>query len=370
MTEILYQAANPPFPAGVNYARGTPGVATADSYPALDWLRIVLASIVALGHEGVRFPGPIDGGLAVEVFFALSGWLIGNILLKTGRDDLPKFYFNRATRIWIPYATAVLVLYGFAAAYKGIDIFWFKYLFFDTTFTHQVFTHFPRASSELPLEGSGNQFWSISVEEQFYLIAPAIMLLPLGRRLVVWVPIAFGLIFAHVLGSAIALGVIAAIAHRHAPNWHLKPVARVAMLVASAILLAALFAGAPWFLRPVFAISVVLALAVPGARTPLSVFFGGISYPVYLNHWIGSFVAHGVTKHVLRFADETGTAKLVFVALAYLASLLVGAVAYSLIDRQVLARRGKWFSRRRGIACAAVAYTLVAVGLAFGGLFP
>src|SRR4051794_30350860 len=49
-------------------------------YPWFDWLRLVCASIVVLQHNDA-FPWPRAGSFAVVVFFALSGWLIGGILL-------------------------------------------------------------------------------------------------------------------------------------------------------------------------------------------------------------------------------------------------------------------------------------------------
>ena len=79
---------------------------THDSFPLFDWLRFILASVVALSHEGL-FVWDRAGNLAVQIFFALSGWLIGGILLRTERTGLPRFYFNRATRIWIPYFGAI-----------------------------------------------------------------------------------------------------------------------------------------------------------------------------------------------------------------------------------------------------------------------
>ena len=132
-------------------------------FPLLDWLRFVLASTVLLTHEGIKY-GPVNGGLAVAVFLALSGWLIGGILFKSDRGDLPRFFYNRATRIWAPYLTAIILLYGAAAAREGIDGNWLKYLFYDVTFTHYNFAEFPRASLEMPLKGTGNAFWSLSVE--------------------------------------------------------------------------------------------------------------------------------------------------------------------------------------------------------------
>ena len=104
-------------PATADFAVPAPAVArsgtAAASFPLFDWLRFVLASVVALGHGGV-IEWEYSGYLAVQVFLALSGWLIGGILLETPREGLPRFFFNRATRIWIPYGIAVLLLYGVA----------------------------------------------------------------------------------------------------------------------------------------------------------------------------------------------------------------------------------------------------------------
>lgn len=343
-----------------------PEAAKVESYPTFDWLRLVLASVVVLNHEGLKFPGPIDGLLAVDVFFALSGWLIGGILLKTEAVELPRFFFNRATRIWIPYVAAILALYGFAAVYEGISPFWFKYLFFDATFTHQIFTHFPQAAHDMPLAGSGNQFWSISVEEQFYLIAPAIMLLPFGRKLILWLAIAALAMILGILGTPIALGVIAAILRRDFGDWHRHPIARPLVLVGTLALLGALFIFDSAPLRALFAIGVVLSLAVTGKRRELAVFLGGISYPLYLNHWIGAFVGHGVTRHLLHMADGGTRATAIFIALAYSVSLVTAAIAYCLIDRPVLNGRQAFFTRARGIACGSTAYILLATGLIGG----
>lgn len=106
--------------------------------------------------------------------------------MKTKRHELPRFFFNRSTRIWIRYALSIILLYGVALFREGAGFFWFKYLLFDLTFTHQIFTVFPAAANEMPLDGSGNQFWSISVEEQFYLVAPLLILVVRGGRSI-WV---------------------------------------------------------------------------------------------------------------------------------------------------------------------------------------
>lgn len=68
------------------------------AYAAFDVLRFLLASAVMLFHMGVIAWGNA-GNLAVQVFSALSGWLIGSILYRTTAREVGRFYFNRATRI-------------------------------------------------------------------------------------------------------------------------------------------------------------------------------------------------------------------------------------------------------------------------------
>lgn len=331
------------------------------SYPGFDWLRFVLASVVVLGHADFQFAPFLSGGLAVQVFFALSGWLIGGILLRSDISDLPRFFFNRATRIWLPYALALGLLYGFAMVREGVDYFWFKYLILDATFTHQLYTFFPLAKLELPLEGSGNQFWSISVEEQFYLIAPLIMYFVLnGKLLAVWLSIA---VFTMALGSnaaPISLGVCAAILERD------YAIADRHYVRLAALSLALLSAATMWIwdvaylTHPIFAVATVVATAVPGRRNSIAIIAGGLSYPMYLNHWIAVFAVHFVQKRWLYFGHG------VYVVADYLVALGVALCLYWFFDREIQRRRNDWYSPGIGRRLALLAYGLVAVGVIVG----
>lgn len=332
------------------------------SYPLFDWLRIFLASLVVLGHQGMPEFGPVDANLAVIVFLALSGWLIGSILLATSADELPRFFFNRATRIWFPYAFAVALIYGLAAVREGIDANWYKYLFYDVTFTHILFTEFPRAAYELPLDGTGNHFWSISVEELFYLIAPIVMImLPFGKKLWTWGIISLALLALHSNFSAISLGVMAALVARDFPNWYEARGARVLVWLGVGVSFALCwqFNTAP--MRAIFAVLFVQGLALPGPRGRVGMFFGAVSYPLYLNHWMGAFLVNGLSK---KFPPVP---QVVTILIAYVIALIVGIVTWMLIDRWVMQSRNAWYTRRRGVILWGVAYGLVAVGLV-GGL--
>lgn len=338
-----------------------PETHTLQSYPLLDWLRFVLASMVALGHENFPFPGPISAGLAVDVFLALSGWLIGGILIATPLPGLPRFFFNRATRIWIPYAFAILLVYGLAAVHEGIGLHWWKYLFYDATFTHFNFTVFPRAKFEMPLDGTGNHFWSLSIEEQFYLLAPILMLgLAFGKKLWLWPLIGAAMLLFGMRAAPIGLGVAAAVAQRDYGNWHLSRYGRPLVLALTAGLFAVMWVHDTRLVHGLFAIALILALAVTGRRGRIGLFAGAISYPLYLNHWIGGFVANLLAKHVGGLPAGMG------IAVAYTGAVATGVVTWALIDRWVMAHRAGWYSERRGRMLGAYAYAVVAIGLAGG----
>lgn len=338
-----------------------PEVGKVQSYPWFDWLRFLLASIVVLGHAGFTFATFITGGLAVSVFFSLSGWLIGGILLRTNISELPRFFFNRSTRIWIPYFVAVILLYGVAAMREGINFFWLKYLVMDVTFTHQLFTFFPVAKYEMPLDGSGNQFWSLAVEEQFYLVAPLIMLfVPKGKTLAIWLLISVIALLFNSHAAPISLGVCAAILHRDYEIANKLWVRFLAMclMIGSAIALSKQF-GLNYF-TPLFSVAVVVFLAAPGPRNKVAFFLGGLSFPLYLNHWIGLFLIHGSAKHL----GLLELPSLPFIA--YLTAVATTIPLYLFIDRQVLNRRNEWFTTELGYRIGLIAYFLVVTGIVVG----
>ena len=107
-------------------------------YPWFDWLRAVLAIAVMFTHEGLS-PWNQSGNFAVQVFFALSGWLIGGILLKISLKDLPRFYFNRALRIWAPYYIALLLLITASLLKEPITLKWLEFIFYKADQLIQLF---------------------------------------------------------------------------------------------------------------------------------------------------------------------------------------------------------------------------------------
>jgi peptidoglycan/LPS O-acetylase OafA/YrhL len=334
-------------------------------YPLFDWLRITLAIVVALGHDNV-IHWTHSGNLSVQVFFALSGWLIGGILLNTPKKDLPRFFFNRVTRIWVPYALAIMLLVAASLLRDPVTPKWLEFIFYKITFVYNLFgpPQLERFRLQMPLSATGNHFWSICAEEQFYLLAPLIIvLLPakFGKSLILWSLLSLLAISLQAYGS-IALGVTAAVLRYYLGDWHLTKWA-ISLLLATLVSTSAIlgFEIAPYvFVSPIFSVVTVLLLARFGAKTNIGQFVGGMSYPFYLNHWIGVFIAHELLEPFgLREAPVSKISALML-------NLIVAAVLYLMIDNNIRKYRASWFNIRRGNYAAFAAYSLMAVGLTGG----
>jgi peptidoglycan/LPS O-acetylase OafA/YrhL len=178
---------------------GTPGEPR-ERIPSLDGLRALSILGVIAGHalatrhleHPVRGLGIVltYGSLGVRVFFAISGYLITTLLLRekdaTGRIDLKSFYLRRSFRIlpayWL-FLLAVLVVGAMVTTGQWLAGFFFL-------------------SNYIPVPSFMGHTWSLSVEEQFYLLWPSILMLT-GRRggvavaSVLWIIAPFCRILAH-----------------------------------------------------------------------------------------------------------------------------------------------------------------------------
>jgi peptidoglycan/LPS O-acetylase OafA/YrhL len=157
-----------------------PAASTQKRIPSLDGLRgvsiwaVLFAHIAThfsagwLGHPLVRMLSSASGYFGVTVFFVISGFLITRLLLnereRVGAVSLRGFYRRRAVRIlpaFLLYA-AVVICIGHPTLVQQIYA-----LSFTTSFAFE--------QAYRPLQ----QLWSLSVEEQFYLIWPLLMFLNL-----------------------------------------------------------------------------------------------------------------------------------------------------------------------------------------------
>jgi peptidoglycan/LPS O-acetylase OafA/YrhL len=177
------------------------GALSGERLPALDGVRGVAILLVMLFHFSAlvpsggtflersiyRFTG--TGWAGVDLFFVLSGFLITGILYDsraTVRSYFRNFYARRALRIFPVYyafLVAIIVLIPFVAHDQRFasDAIAHRFFWYATYLTNvKLLDHAPLNTSEFILAG---HLWSLAVEEQFYLIWPALVLLFARRQL-------------------------------------------------------------------------------------------------------------------------------------------------------------------------------------------
>jgi peptidoglycan/LPS O-acetylase OafA/YrhL len=146
--------------------------------PELDGLRGLAALTVVVFHLYITVI-PF-GWAAVDLFFALSGFLITSIVLEQMKQPgfLRTFYARRSLRIWpIYYLTIVILLVATAVTWRH----WLPFtLYLQNTGFYLIPADELRGKVFAPNWPTLNHAWSLAVEEQFYLIWPGLILL-VGR---------------------------------------------------------------------------------------------------------------------------------------------------------------------------------------------
>lgn len=379
--------------------------------PGLDGLRAVAIIGVLLYHAGIDWmPG---GFLGVDVFFVISGFLITSLILeeydRSGRVNFTKFYLGRARRLLpavavllIAVGVAVLIVYQDAlSAFREdalatvfyVNNWW--YIFVDQSYFESV--------GRPPLL---KHLWSLSVEEQFYLIWPAFALLlmrsggrPLVRRLALVLAIASTVWMAvlsirngypvdadpsrayfgtdsHSMGLLVGAG----LATMWRPGRLSTQVPRGAQLIITGIGVASLaavigfylFVGefTPWlyrggFLALAFFTTALIAAVThpasflgPALGTGVLRYIGRRSYGIYLWHWpIFMVTRPGI--------DVEWSEPVTFVVRIAL-TLVIAELSYRLVEMPI--RRGvlgrAWSAVRSGGALGMRAIgTLIATGI-------
>ncbi len=361
----------------------------------LDGVRGLAILLVMLFHfQGTRphlIPKALTypmllGWSGVDLFFVLSGFLITGILIETRRADnyFSSFYARRVLRIVPLYLLAVFLCFRVAlplARSRGYDLdpggalepwYWLHASNWKSAFGADV----------RPL----SHFWSLSIEEQFYLVWPAFVLwVPpkrLGAACALLAAAACGLRwFAAAHGAppealhrltifridSLALGGFVAVLVRQ-PRWRralrrrLKPV----VLAISAVLVALLVLGRGATSPPMtrfgysafgllYACLVFAAfdragsgawLAVQLRRRPLRA-FGRYSYAMYVFHYPISLYQAGFFEQWARGASDAALAAiwLASVGFGILGSFAVGLVSWNLVEKHFLELK-KYFAAR------------------------
>lgn len=148
--------------------------------PALDGLRTLAVVAVVLYHLNLTWA---QGGLlGVTIFFVLSGYLITRLLLnevaKTGRIDLKSFWIRRIRRLVPAVVTVVFATCALCTIFNHVMLTKMRpdilpsLLFFNNWWQIvQNVSYFNALGDPSPL----THFWSLAIEEQFYLIWPPLL---------------------------------------------------------------------------------------------------------------------------------------------------------------------------------------------------
>jgi peptidoglycan/LPS O-acetylase OafA/YrhL/outer membrane biosynthesis protein TonB len=307
---------------------GKAGVARPYFRGDIEGLRGISILFVLLFHA--KIAGFNGGFVGVDVFFVISGFLITGLLLReveqTGRISISQFYARRARRL-LPAAALVLIT-TLLVSYLLLPSLLIPGIAIDTAaaalyvsninFAYHATDYFASTTVPSPIL----HFWSLSVEEQYYMFWPAIVLLVTRKARRPRINIRIALLIIGIASFALALWLLrsnAPWAFFSLPTraWELAlggllAVSRTSLeriprlaartlgwvgvtgVIVSGLLMKenAPFPGVPALLPTISAALVIIAgmqaiRSIPTRLlqiTPLR-FFGRISYSLYLWHW-------------------------------------------------------------------------------------
>src|SRR6187551_2585778 len=183
--------------------------------PSLDGLRAASFFLVFLGHAAMPFlPIAIPAGFGVTVFFFLSGYLITTLLRleveQHGRINFKHFYLRRLLRIWPPFYLVLAV--ACALALSGVLGGEFELPSVAAQALHYC-NYWLIEHTAKGMPPGTVVYWSLAVEEHFYLAFPAFYALLVRARLsgsqqrTVFLALCAGvlvwrLVLIHVLGAS------------------------------------------------------------------------------------------------------------------------------------------------------------------------
>jgi peptidoglycan/LPS O-acetylase OafA/YrhL len=373
--------------------------------PDVEGLRAVAVLLVVLYHANL--PGLSGGYVGVDVFFVISGFVITGLLLReratSKATSLLSFYGRRVRRI-LPAATLVIVV-TVVATYAALGVVYGDPTAVAARWTAVFLANFHFASTgtnyltaSLPPSPLQN-FWSLAVEEQFYLVYPAIFLVAASLRSTVSLRARLAVALVAIIACSLLLSALqtssaptAAFFSPLTRAWELALGALVA--VATPVLLrlprgaaatlawagaaaigfaAAAYSSATSYPGTAVAVPVVGTALVIAGGTPVprwgveSVFalapfqwFGRLSYSLYLWHWpILIIAAEAAGLNGLPFHRNLGWLALSVVAAYATHRLVENPVRHA----RVLARH-LWLPIGLGAVLVAVSLTVASLDLA------
>lgn len=334
----------------------------------IDGLRGVAIMLVLAFHA---FPSALPGGfVGVDVFFVISGYLITGIILADLRESKFSFvhFYTRRGRRLLPALSIVLItvlaigwILLLPAPYQNLGRHAVaSALFFPNVLSWNEVGYFDASAETKPLL----HLWSLGVEEQFYWVWPALMVILSKRRAgsAFWLAIIVAVSFAYScyatwyqpaaafysplsrLWELGAGGMLASVNLRMRGS-ELLSFAGLGIIAASAALLTKT-SPFPGLLAvgPVIGSCLVIVFGSTVLSSKWPVYVGSISYPLYLWHW-----------PLLSFAGLAGQNSIATRGGIIAASFILAALTTVLVERPI--RFGSL--RRVGVKISVVATLLV-----------
>lgn len=345
--------------------------------PALDGMRGVAVILVVAYHFFERFV-PF-GWCGVDLFFVLSGFLITGILWDTRRTAgyYPRFVMRRALRILPLYFTVLGAITLFALVFRNTetqetlqDQAW--YWTFTSNFRF-AFRGWPHGWHVL------DHFWSLAIEEQFYLVWPWLVLW-IGRAWLLRVallgillsftirwcyPISpFAYVFTLARLDPLLLGSSVALMMRGDKQHDRRYLPDLLMLAAAFIILSAMLLdgsaeySGPWMIRIgysalafLFATWLWTVVAVPGMATisqrvltrPWLRDIGKYSYGIYIYHFVFAWFLKVVLKLVAPYTTTwSRTAENLGFALLAVFTYFFARLSYERFEKRFLGLKARF----------------------------
>jgi peptidoglycan/LPS O-acetylase OafA/YrhL len=299
--------------------------------------------------------------LGVDFFFLISGFLITYLLLvekeNTGHISIGKFYVRRILRIWPLYFLIIGLTYFICKATESPEPHYLGTIFFVNNFET-----ISRHAMDYPFV----HFWTLSIEEQYYLLWPLVLtIVPKEKLMYAFVTLigialaykialavysenAFYTVYYHTLtrGDAIVIGAVLALIHKQKPivmnvsgAWRLRA---YAALLLSLILWVGV-SDRSWFelvlVRYIFlagfAFLMLNYLFNPGAKLAFAKknflhYIGKISFGIYVYH---NILLPFVVKRMYKWEMESA---IVFWLIYIVIVLLVSVLSYELLEKRIL----------------------------------
>ncbi|MET0463962.1 MAG: acyltransferase [Chitinophagaceae bacterium] len=350
--------------------------------PQLDSLRAIAVLLVMISHwipEKLLLNRLPNGRLGVDIFFVLSGFLISWILIVnkrkanagTGgmRSVFTSFYIRRSLRIFPVYYLVLILLLIFHNATNTSIASSYPYYF---TYTSNFYMF-----SLGGWDGIISHFWSLAVEEQFYLVWPSVILLIPERFLLKGIlatiivgiiseysllEFPYGLILTHACLHSFAFGALLAwfvTTNEQKLDWFYR-LLKVPAVIAILYMITGLFYGEIYLfmfrtfssLLALFIVTFIVVKSKTGKldkhwfwSNGILIFLGKISYGLYIYHNLIPYFTYGFLERQGITVSDWLPFKMgypVVTIVNFLLTIIVSYVSWKIVEQPLLRLKQKF----------------------------